>query len=117
MRSFRYGNIRNKSEKTRLLASSRQQGQQAMNYKYERMPDVIAADMGGETVMVSVSSGKYFGLSGIAPIVWELLAVPISVEELVESICQSHDVDEATCRRDCDVFLDDLIHKGLASRT
>lgn len=87
-----------------------------MNTTYQRKPDVIAADMGGETVMLSVSTGKYFGLSGIAQIIWDLMAEPVAIDEMVYSICLSHNVDEATCRKDCEAFLDDLVRQGLASQ-
>ncbi|GGB75780.1 lasso peptide biosynthesis PqqD family chaperone [Blastomonas aquatica] len=88
-----------------------------MQTKYQRKPDVIAADMGGETVMLSVSTGKYFALSGIGQIIWDLMVEPRCVEEMVSAICQSHNVDETTCRKDCEAFLDDLARQGLAART
>ena len=86
-----------------------------MSTKYQRNPDMIAANMRGEIVMLSVSTGKYFGLSGIGQIIWDRMAEPIALDEMVKSICLSHNVDEATCSKDCKAFLDDLVRQGLAS--
>lgn len=100
---------------TAILEERRQKDHHSMNTQYQRKSDVIAADMGGETVMLSVSTGKYFGLSGIGQIVWGLMAEPIAIDEMVSAICLSHNVDEVTCRKDCEAFLDDLVRQGLAS--
>lgn len=88
-----------------------------MTKKYQQKPDLIAADMNGETVMLSVSTGKYFGLKGSAQLIWETLAEPVSIEEIVKEIQQKFDVDEHTSQKDCELFLNELIDKDLIKQT
>jgi len=78
-----------------------------------RDPDIIATDMDGETVMMSIEQGRYFGLSGVGPFLWNLLAEPMSVDELCTRVLQDYDVDEATCRTDVSTFVDELLDKGV----
>lgn len=76
-------------------------------------PDLIAADMDGETVMMSIASGEYFGLNPVGSRVWEMLAEPHSVDELVPQICAEFAVDEATCSADLQAFTQKLLDNGL----
>jgi Coenzyme PQQ synthesis protein D (PqqD) len=77
-----------------------------------RSPDIIATDMDGETVMMSIEQGQYYGLSGIGPFLWDQLAEPLSIEELCRRAMQAYDVDEATCQADMLAFIGDLLENG-----
>ena len=81
-----------------------------------RNPRLIAADMDGDTVMMSIESGEYFGLGGVGTRIWELIATPHTLAQLVTAICAEYDVDAATCEADVRRFLDDLLSNGLAVR-
>ena len=81
-----------------------------------RNPKLIAADMDGDTVMMSIESGEYFGLGGVGSRVWELLEKPHTVGQLTQAICAQYEVDAATCEADIIRFLDDLLANGLAVR-
>lgn len=78
-----------------------------------RSPDLIATDMDGETVMMSIERGEYFGLGGVGGRVWELLAQPMTLDQLTAAICAEFAVDEDTCRADLQRFTDELAAKGL----
>lgn len=80
-----------------------------------RLPDLIATDMDGETVMMSIERGEYFGLGGVGTRVWELLAQPTSLAEIIRVICSEYEVDEATCQADIQTFVEDLITNGLVA--
>jgi len=80
---------------------------------YLRNPELIATDMDGETVMMSLARGEYFGLGGVGGYLWELLAVPHSLDELVDSVCAEFEVDEARGRADLEAFLAELLKNEL----
>ena len=82
----------------------------------KRNPQLIAADMDGDTVMMSIESGEYFGLGGVGTRVWDLLAQPHTVAQLTQAICAEYEVDSATCEADIIRFLDELLANGLAVR-
>lgn len=81
--------------------------------KIKRNPDLVAADMDGELVMMSVEQGTYFGLTGIAPQIWNILEQPYSVDEIVAQLLEIYEVSEEVLRTDVDLFLDDMKKNGL----
>lgn len=78
------------------------------NTKLSRNPDVIATDMDGDLVMMSIARGEYFGIGGAGPRVWEMLEKPTSLAALVAGLCAEFEVDEATCEADIRAFLAEL---------
>jgi hypothetical protein len=88
----------------------------SLDTTFTRNPRLIAADMDGDTVMMSIESGEYFGLGGVGTRVWDLLAAPHTLAQLVQTICAEYEVDAATCEADVRRFLGDLLKNGLAVR-
>ncbi len=84
--------------------------------QYRRDSDIIATDMDGDTVMMSIERGEYYGIGGVGSRCWELLAEPMSVEALVKTICAEFDVDKATCQKDMQAFVDELLRLCLVQR-
>jgi hypothetical protein len=78
-----------------------------------RDPDMIAAEMDGDVVMMSIERGEYFGIGGVGTRLWELVEEPRSVDDLCAAICREYEVDEGTCRRDVSAFVEELLGRGL----
>ena len=85
----------------------------SMMARIYRNPDMIAADMDGDTVMMSFERGTYFGLGGVGPRIWNLLEGPTSFSAIVTVICAEYDVDEQTCTADVQRFLAKMIENKL----
>ncbi len=83
--------------------------------RLQRNPELLTAEMDGELVMMSVADGAYYGIGGVGPAIWALLAEPHSIDSLVHSICTTYAVDEAVCRGDVMAFADELVRNGAAS--
>jgi hypothetical protein len=81
-----------------------------------RDPELAAADLDGNVVVLSVQAGSYFGFNGVASEIWQMLAGPRRVADIFDTLTQSHDVDTATLSRDVLPFLQVLIDRGLARR-
>ncbi|MGE0494607.1 MAG: PqqD family peptide modification chaperone [Vulcanimicrobiota bacterium] len=58
---------------------------------------VVATELDGEIVMMSVESGNYFGLDAIATDVWKLVDGQRSVAQIVDQLCQEYEVDGQEC--------------------
>jgi hypothetical protein len=70
--------------------------------------------MDGDTVMMSLQHGNYFGLSvGVGARLWDLLSSPMQLHEMVEIITNEFEVDSATCRLDLEKFIDALLKNDL----
>ena len=78
-----------------------------------RNPDLVSADMDGETVMMSIANGAYFGIGGIGASVWQMLETPQDLDTMVAVIMAEYDVEDATCRADLRGFLADLLRNDL----
>ena len=84
-----------------------------VNTLLERTPELVAADLDGELVMMDAEAGRYYGISGVGARAFELLESPISIEGLVDTITQEYDVDKHKCRGDIQAFVQELMASGL----
>ena len=73
-----------------------------------RDPDLVAAEMDGDLVMMSIENGEYYGVGGVGPRIWELLEQPTSLKQIVQTITAEFDVEEERCRDDALVFAERL---------
>lgn len=67
--------------------------------------------------MMHISSGQYFGISGVGSRIWALLEHPITLDELISTIVNEYVVDEQTCRNDIQKFMQSLLEQGAAHIT
>ena len=76
-------------------------------------PGLVAADMDGETVMLNIEKGNYYGLDGIGSRIWELIEKPHTARAVVAALLEEYDVEETTCQNDVLTFLNQLFAQGL----
>lgn len=74
----------------------------------KQVDDIVASEIDGETVMMSIENGQYYGLDLIGSHIWELIKKPIKVSDLIDTLLEKYDVDSDTCHRDVLAFLNDL---------
>lgn len=82
------------------------------NKVYQR-PDLVAADMGEETVMMDIMSGKYFKLSEVGGSIWNKIENPTLVSDLIKSLLEEYEVSEEDCTTQTLDFLTQLADKGI----
>lgn len=73
----------------------------------------IASDMGGETVMLSVRNSKYYNLGEVGGRIWELMAAPASVQQVIDALTDEYAVERAECERQVLEFVSMLAEEGL----
>jgi len=73
-----------------------------------QIEEIVASDIDGETVMMSVENGKYYGLDDIGSRIWELIERPIRISDLIDRLLERFDVDRETCEKDVLKFLNEL---------
>ena len=78
-------------------------------------PDAIAADVGGEVVLLHATTGYFHQLNAVGTYLWKQIAQPQSVGELCARALADFDGDEETCRRDIHAFVLLLHGEGLVS--
>lgn len=78
-----------------------------------RGADHVEAQMGGQTVMMSIQRGKYFALEGTAQRIWELTAEPVTVGQIVDRLVAEYEVERAQCAAEVVAFVEQLLENGL----
>ena len=71
-------------------------------------PHVTSQEFDGESVLVDLRRGEYYGLDGVGAVLWEQLQNGTTLTEMVEAVTLRHEVDEATCLSDVAKLLDQL---------
>ena len=67
----------------------------------------------GEKMMLDIDQGKYFALNGIGSLIWDELAVPQTVNELVEIFTARSSADRETVESDINEFVEQMKAKKL----
>ncbi|MGO4529376.1 lasso peptide biosynthesis PqqD family chaperone [Paenibacillus sp. 2TAF8] len=73
----------------------------------------LVSDMGGEKVMMSISSGKYYNLGSTGGRIWEMITEQRTLDELIETLASEYNVDPDQCREQVVPFLEHLLREGL----
>lgn len=79
----------------------------------QRNPDMVAANLDGDLVMMNEKLGRYYGISGVGARAWELLETPASIDDLVSTICEEYEIDTDSCQQDIIRFAQDLMKVDL----
>lgn len=75
--------------------------------------DQLFSDLGGETVILHMGAGVYFGLDEVGSRVWTLLQQPRSVADLCAAIRAEYEVDADRCERALVALLGEMADAGL----
>jgi hypothetical protein len=76
-------------------------------------PQHLISNMGGESVILSLKNGKYYGLNEVGARIWELIQQPISHQKIVKIILQEYEVEEHEGLHQINSFLKNLKKEGL----
>ena len=79
--------------------------------------DQASCDLAGETAVVNLKSGVYYGLDPTGARVWNLLREPVTIDELCSSLGRVYDVEPSRLESDIRAFIGDLAEQGLVDIT
>jgi Coenzyme PQQ synthesis protein D (PqqD) len=75
--------------------------------------DVVFRDLAGESVLLNLSTGTYFGLDAVGTRLWNLIAEHGSTASVIETLLAEYDVDALRLQKDVEALIDQLLAKGL----
>jgi len=75
--------------------------------------DQMASDIAGETVILGLTAGRYYGLDAVGARVWQLLQTPIAVADVERTIVSEYDVERERCETDLRTLLQKMVDAGL----
>jgi hypothetical protein len=81
--------------------------------RVRRIDDVLDTDIDGQTVMMDIEQGRYFGLNETGTRIWALLAEPVVIGDLCDQLTDKFDVPREQCERQVIDYLGSLLARGL----
>ena len=87
--------------------------QVSLSYKVTQKEGMVVTDMDHEKVMLSIENGKYYNLGEVGGEIWELIAKPIEVSQVIAALLEQYQVDYSECMEQVIAFLNHLLRENL----
>lgn len=62
--------------------------------------DFLFTEVDGESVIMHIKSGKYFGLNPVSTDIWNLIGEGKQLDKVIVELVEMYDVDVEKCRKD-----------------
>src|SRR5262245_11503610 len=85
----------------------------SMNSIITATRDQVSCDLAGETAILDLKSGQYYGLNAVGARIWDLVQEPKSIADVMRVILAEYEVEAESCERDISALIEDLHAKGL----
>jgi hypothetical protein len=78
--------------------------------------DQVSCDIGGETAILHLRSGIYYGLNAVGSRIWELIQTPRPLAELQTVLIEEYDVAPERLEYDLGNLVEELAKAGLVEQ-
>jgi hypothetical protein len=78
-----------------------------------RDSEPVAATVDENVVILSIRAGSYFDFNKVGSDIWNMLAEPHRVRQILDGLSQTYDIDADTITSDVTAFLQTLIDNRL----
>ena len=75
--------------------------------------DQVSCDLSGESAILNLKAGIYYGLNDVGTRIWKLIQEPRRVGELRDAILEEYEVEPDRCEADIMTLLQNLLDNGL----
>ena len=79
--------------------------------------DQVSCDLGGESVILALKAGVYYGMNPLGTFIWDLIQKPIRISQVRDRILQEYQVAPDQCERDLISLMKDLLDNDLIECT
>jgi hypothetical protein len=73
----------------------------------------VSSELDGESVILSLENGVYYGLDEVGAFIWERVQEPVEVSHLIDVVLAEYDVSREQCTKDVLNLLEELRENGL----
>ena len=73
----------------------------------------VSCDLAGEAVILSLTSGQYFGLNEVGARIWNLIQEPKTVGSVLDAVLDEYDVALDQLERDLFALLEQMVVNDL----
>lgn len=78
---------------------------------------IVAELFDNEAILMNLSNGSYFTLSGTAAEVWSMIEAGFDAEGMASRLVSKHGVDATQCRTDIDALMAALLNEQIVLET
>ena len=71
-----------------------------LNSVVTKSEDQVSTELDGETVLMSIEQGNYYGMDKILSHIWTIIETPIPVSTLCDQLIAEYDVKRDACETD-----------------
>ena len=79
-------------------------------------PDALSRELEGEILVLDLRTSQYFGMSGTAARIWQLIEAGETREPILTALGAEFDGQPGAIAADFDAFVADLLSRGLLVR-
>lgn len=72
-----------------------------------------STEIDGETVLLSIDKGNYYGMNKVLTSIWNWLEQPTKVSDICRRVTELYEVSDDVCQKDVMKALNDLQREGL----
>lgn len=76
-------------------------------------PDQVSSDLAGESVILNLKTGLYYGLNEVGASIWNCIQSPTTVDEICNTIMGQYDVSPEDCEQDVFALLQEMMSAKL----
>ena len=78
-----------------------------------RGKDQLSADLRDEVVILALNSEEYYSLEAVGARIWEIIAEPMTLNNILNLLLMEYDIDPVRCERDLLALVRKLADEGL----
>jgi hypothetical protein len=87
-----------------------------MSERLRVSPDALSRELEGEILVLDLRTSQYFGMTGTAARIWQLLEAGETREPILAALGTEFEGQPGAIAADYDAFVADLIERGLLVR-
>ena len=92
-----------------------------MTLQYKRSENVVSRELGGQKILIPIQQRevdvqRIYALNTTAEVVWELLTIPSTLEDIVAKLAQQYMASADLIRNDLVKLLDEMIEENVVIR-
>lgn len=84
-----------------------------LNTQVKASNDQVSCDLAGESAILDLKNGVYYGLDPVGARIWELIQQPTEVSSIVSQLLDEYEVDREECTQDTLGLLSQLLEREL----
>jgi len=77
----------------------------------------VHSNLEGESVILDLEEGVYYGLDKVGTRIWQLIDTPVSIMKIINTIYEEYDVTREQCTKDTINLLENLAQHNLIQVT